>query len=233
MGSEESAHALEVQRVSKRYGTGAATVRALTDVSLTVCQGDYVAIVGPSGSGKSTFMHLVGCLDLPDEGTVTIGGASTTALDAEGMAKLRRERLGFVFQNFNLLPRQSALANVALPLAYRGVSRRERIEQASALLKQMGLADRLDHRPAQLSGGQQQRVAIARALVGMPSLLLADEPTGALDKATSKDIMDLFGRLNADGVTILLITHDPAIAAQARRQVTIEDGRIVSDRAER
>jgi putative ABC transport system ATP-binding protein len=210
-----------------------ATVHALSDISVTVERGDYVSIVGPSGSGKSTFMNLVGCLDLPDVGTVTVGGACTADLDAEGMAKLRRERLGFVFQGFNLLPRQSALANVALPLAYRGLSRQEGNDRASELLVRMGLGERLGHRPVQLSGGQQQRVAIARALIGDPSLLLADEPTGALDTGTSREIMDLFGRLNADGVTILLITHDQRIAGQARRQITIEDGRLVDDRPAR
>ncbi len=215
--------------LGKTYRMGGGDVVALTDVDLDIAAGDYVAIMGPSGSGKSTFMNLLGALDRPSHGTLAIDGTPLERLPAPALAAFRNRTVGFVFQQFNLLPRTRATDNVALPLLYAGLSARDRRRRALAALDRVGLADRADHWPTQLSGGQQQRVAIARALVTRPRLLLADEPTGALDTATSAEIMTLFGALNAEGITIILVTHEAEIAAHARRRLTFRDGRLVED----
>jgi putative ABC transport system ATP-binding protein len=220
---------VEFQDVSRIYQLGGMEVRALDGVSLTVERGEFVAVIGPSGSGKSTFMNLCGALDRPSQGQVVISGVAVTGGDDEALAALRNERIGFVFQQFNLLPRTSALDNVALPLVYAGKGRKERRSRALAMLQRVGLADRADHHPSQLSGGQQQRVAIARALVNDPLLILADEPTGALDSATSADIMVLFQELNDQGIGIVLVTHERDMAAAARRIITFRDGQVQSD----
>ena len=206
--------------------TGKLVVPALKDVSLHVEEGEYVAIMGPSGSGKSTLMNIIGLLDRPTSGIYELNGVDVLGRTDNEMADLRLNNLGFVFQNFQLLGRQSALENVALPLVYAGVSKRERIRRARAALEMVGLGDRLTFKPTQLSGGQKQRVAIARAMVNNPSILLADEPTGALDSRSSKQLMGLFDELNARGVTIIMITHAPEMATYARRIVDIFDGEI-------
>jgi putative ABC transport system ATP-binding protein len=217
---------LEAVDVVKRYDLDGVSVEALRGVSLAVAPGDYVAIMGPSGSGKSTLMHLLGGLDHPTSGTVRLGGTDVTALSGDAMAKVRNETIGFVFQAFQLLPRTSALGNVAMPLVYRGVSGRERRHRALAALTEVGMAHRVGHRPSQLSGGEQQRVAIARALVGAPAVILADEPTGNLDTRTGADVLSLLERLNASGVAVVVVTHDPEVAARARRTVHVRDGLI-------
>jgi putative ABC transport system ATP-binding protein len=214
--------------VSRTYELDGVSVPALRGVSLTVEPADYVAIVGTSGSGKSTLMHLLGGLDRPTGGTLLIGGRDVSALTPGEMARLRNETIGFVFQSFHLLTRTTAQDNVALPLVYRGVGRRERRARAAAMLDRVGLAHRIGHRPNQMSGGEQQRVAIARALVTGPSVLLADEPTGNLDTATGRSVLALLESLNADGVAVVLVTHDREVAARARRQVVMRDGLIVS-----
>jgi putative ABC transport system ATP-binding protein len=214
--------------VTRTYELDGVSVPALRGVSLTVSTTDYVAIVGTSGSGKSTLMHLLGGLDRPTSGTLLIGGRDVSTLSPGEMAHLRNETIGFVFQSFHLLARTTARDNVALPLVYRGVSRRERRERASAMLERVGLAHRLDHRPNQMSGGEQQRVAIARALVTDPSVLLADEPTGNLDTTTGHSVLTLLESLNADGVAVVLVTHDREVAARAHRQIVMRDGLIVS-----
>ncbi len=201
---------------------------ALVDVDLEVAPGEFVALVGPSGSGKTTLMNVVGCLDRPTSGTCAIHGTDVAGLDDDGLARLRSRTIGFVFQSFNLLPRTSALENVATPLLYQGLGRRERNARARVVLDRLGMSDRLDHEPSQLSGGQQQRVAIARALVTEPALILADEPTGNLDSKTGADMLALLRELNRDGRTILMITHDVTVAASASRQVHIADGRLVA-----
>jgi putative ABC transport system ATP-binding protein len=218
--------------VKKIYRMGEQEVAAVRDVSLSIDRGEYVAVMGPSGSGKSTFMNLIGALDVPTEGDIRIAGKSLGKLDDDELAALRNRTIGFVFQQFNLLARTSALENVMLPLSYSRMSREEAEKRARATLERVGLGERLDHTPAQLSGGQQQRVAIARALATNPELLLADEPTGALDSATSEEIMKLVSDLNASGITIVLITHDPEVAAFAKRQIRFKDGQVVSDSAE-
>jgi putative ABC transport system ATP-binding protein len=213
--------------VHKTYAMGSVQVHALRGIDLLVEPGEFVAIMGSSGSGKSTLMNILGCLDVPDDGDYTLNGEDITRLDADALAGIRNRAVGFVFQNFNLLARTSALDNVEMPLVYAGVSKEERYERAEAMLQRLGLGDRLHHLPSQLSGGQQQRVAVARALVTRPSLLLADEPTGNLDSATSGEILALLDELNRDeGLTIVLITHEPEVAAHARRQLTMRDGRL-------
>jgi putative ABC transport system ATP-binding protein len=214
--------------VTRTYDLGGVTVPALRGVSLTVEQGDYLAIVGTSGSGKSTLMHLLGGLDRPTAGTLVIGDRDVSGLSPPEMARLRNETIGFVFQSFHLLARTTAQDNVALPLVYRGVGRRERRERAAAMLDRVGLAHRVDHRPNQMSGGEQQRVAIARALVTGPSVLLADEPTGNLDSATGQQVLALLESLNAEGVAVVVVTHDRDVAARSRRQIVMRDGLIVS-----
>jgi len=217
--------------VARTYELDGVSVPALRGVSLSVEPDDYVAIVGTSGSGKSTLMHLLGALDRPTSGRLLIGGRDVATLSPAEMAKLRNETIGFVFQSFHLLARTTSRDNVALPLVYRGVGRRERRERAAAMLARVGLGHRLDHRPNQLSGGEQQRVAIARALVTAPSVLLADEPTGNLDSTTGESVLELLESLNADGVAVVLVTHDRDVAARAHRQIVMKDGLIVSGAA--
>jgi putative ABC transport system ATP-binding protein len=220
---------IEIRDLRKTYEMGAETVRALDGVDLLVERGEYVAIMGASGSGKSTLMNLIGCLDTPTSGSYVLNGTPVQELDDEALAAIRNREIGFVFQTFNLLARTTALENVELPLVYAATSRRERRERAQRALQRVGLGDRMDHRPNQLSGGQRQRVAIARALVNEPSILLADEPTGNLDSATSSEIMALFDELHGGGNTILLVTHEAEIAEHADREVVLRDGRVLSD----
>jgi putative ABC transport system ATP-binding protein len=226
----ESEPLLSLRGVSKIYGEDLAAVRALDGVDLDIASGEFVAITGSSGSGKSTTLSILGCLELPTEGEYRIEGIPVEHLSPDVLATLRNSRFGFVFQTFNLMARTSALENVALPLVYGGVGRRERERRAAEALVAVGLGDRLDARPNQLSGGQQQRVAIARAVVNNPEVILADEPTGNLDSKMGAEIMQLITRLNRDrGITVLMVTHDPACAAYAPRQVVFRDGHIVSD----
>jgi putative ABC transport system ATP-binding protein len=215
--------------IARDFHLGSETVHALAGVDLTIERGEYVAIVGPSGSGKSTLMNLIGCLDTPTAGRYRLDGTEVQRLGDDALAEIRNRKIGFVFQFFNLLARATAVDNVALPLLYSGVRWGERRDRAKRALSRVGLADRMDHRPEQLSGGQRQRVAVARALVNDPALLLADEPTGALDQATGRDIIGLFERLNGEGVTVVLVTHDHDVAARTRRRVEIVDGRIARD----
>ena len=217
---------IEMQHLDKSYWADKTEVPVLKDVCLTVEEGEYVSIMGPSGSGKSTLMNIIGCLDVPSGGTYLLDGESVSEKSDKELSKLRNSTIGFVFQNFNLLPRETALENVALPLLYGGVGRRERTARAREELEKVGLGDRLTFFPTQLSGGQKQRVAIARAMVGNPKLLLADEPTGALDTASGKQIMELFRELNRQGVTIVMITHEAEIAAYADRILYIRDGEL-------
>lgn len=220
---------IAVSGLVKTYGTGDAQVHALAGVDLSIGAGEFVAVMGPSGSGKTTFMNIIGCLDRPTSGTYALRGEPVQALSDDRLAQLRSRYLGFVFQNFNLLPGHTALQNVELPLLYAGVD--DRLTPAREALERVGLSDRAHHRPTELSGGQQQRVAIARALVGGPALILADEPTGALDSHTGSEIMDLFCELNAQGITLVTVTHDPRVAARAHRLVEFLDGQVVSDNA--
>ncbi len=217
------------RNLQREYMMGTERVRALQGVDLTIRRNEFVAIMGPSGSGKSTMMNMIGCLDTPSEGEYWLNGHRVSELDDDALARIRNKEIGFVFQTFNLLPRASALANVELPMVYAGVPSKERRERARMTLEQVGLGDRVDHRPNELSGGQRQRVAIARALVNRPSILLADEPTGNLDSATSQEIMALFETLWEQGQTIILVTHEADIAAHARRQVILRDGRVSRD----
>jgi len=217
--------------LTKEYRMGSTVVHALRGISLEIGAGEFVAVMGPSGSGKSTFMNLLGCLDHPSAGEYWLGGEEVSRLGSDQLAAVRNRKIGFVFQHFNLLPRTTALDNVALPLLYAGLHGPERHQRAAHRLRQVGLGDRLDHQPTQLSGGQQQRVAIARALVNDPMLVLADEPTGALDSRTSVEIMALLQELNRQGITIVLVTHEHDVAAAASRIVTFRDGHIVADRA--
>jgi putative ABC transport system ATP-binding protein len=219
---------IHLDRVSRTYSTGRVEVHALQDADLTVAEGEFLAIVGPSGSGKSTMMNILGCLDRPTSGVYHLAGTAVESLDDDGLARLRSRAIGFVFQSYNLLPRTTALENVAAPLLYQGIGRRDRRRRATEALERLGLGDRLDHEPSELSGGQQQRVAVARALVTDPALILADEPTGNLDSASGRDVMAVLRTLNAAGRTIVLITHDPDVAAGAGRQVHIRDGRLVA-----
>jgi putative ABC transport system ATP-binding protein len=216
--------------VSKDYVTGSVRVRALDNVTLDIGRGEFVAIMGASGSGKSTFMNMVGALDTPTSGQVLINGSDIATMTSDELAKLRNETIGFVFQQFNLLARTTALDNVRLPLLYADDKPEDVEERCTDALKTVGLGDRMDHMPSQLSGGQQQRVAIARALVNHPKIILADEPTGALDTQTSAEIMELFTKLNETGITIVLVTHEPDIADYARRQIHFRDGHVVEDR---
>ena len=217
------------ESLSRAYPMSGRLLMALSGVSFRVRRGEYAAIVGPSGSGKSTLMHLLGCLDSPSSGRYLLGGRDVSALSSAELAQVRGEKIGFVFQGFQLIPRLTALENAALPLTLCGVPLRERTERAAALLARVGLGDRLGHRPSQLSGGQQQRVAIARALSRDPDLLLADEPTGSLDPDSTGEVLRLLEELNRDGRTIVLITHDREVAARANRQLAISAGRLVSD----
>jgi putative ABC transport system ATP-binding protein len=217
---------IELVDVHKRYATGAAEVLALQGVSLAIRPGEYVAIMGPSGSGKSTLMHILGCLDVPTAGSYHLAGTDVSGMSEMELAQVRNKRIGFVFQQFNLLPSMTALRNVELPLCYAGVGRADRQARALAALGRVGLADRVEHRPGELSGGQQQRVAVARSLVTDPALLLADEPTGNLDSRSTEDLLSLFGELHAAGRTIVLITHETTVAGAADRVVRIRDGRL-------
>ena len=220
---------VHAQALGKSYAMGGDVVHALRGVSLEIAEGDFVAIMGTSGSGKSTLMNLLGCLDTPTAGSYTLAGQAVQGLDADALAQVRNQRIGFVFQQFNLLPRASALENVELPLVYAGLPPAQRRERATAALQRVGLGERMHHTPAQLSGGQQQRVAIARALVNQPQLILADEPTGALDSQTSEEVMQLLTDLNTQGITVVLVTHEADIAAWARRKIVFKDGQIVED----
>jgi putative ABC transport system ATP-binding protein len=224
-----SAPLIQVDGITKDYRMGETLVQALRGVSLGIAAGEFVAVMGPSGSGKSTFMNLLGCLDHPTAGSYQLGGQEVSRLSGDELARMRNQKLGFVFQHFNLLPRTSALDNVALPLLYAHLPAEERLQKAAMRLSQVGLGGRLQHHPAQLSGGQQQRVAIARALVNDPMLVLADEPTGALDSHTSIEIMALLQQLNRDGLTVVLVTHERDIAGFASRIISFRDGTVIED----
>ena len=220
---------IEVRAVSKVFELGQIRVQALRDVSLRIEKGDFVGIMGSSGSGKSTLMNIMGCLDVPSSGRYAIDGVDVGQMDEDDLADLRNRKIGFVFQSFNLVPRTSALDNVELPLAYAGLSRGERRQRAEAALRSMGMGNRMRHQPSELSGGQQQRVAVARAIVTNPSLILADEPTGNLDSHSTEDVLRIFSSLNEQGRTVVLITHEPDVAAQTKRVVRLSDGEVVED----
>jgi ABC-type lipoprotein export system ATPase subunit len=219
---------IEFQRVSRVYRMGPVAVPALDDVSLEIASGEFVAIVGPSGSGKSTMMNILGCLDRPTHGSYELAGSAVASLDDDALARLRSRTIGFVFQSYNLLPRTSALENVAAPLLYQGVGRRERMRRSREALERLGLGDRVGHEPSELSGGQQQRVAVARAIVTEPALILADEPTGNLDTHAGAEVMTLLRELHGSGRTVVLITHDADVAATADRQIHLLDGRVAA-----
>jgi putative ABC transport system ATP-binding protein len=221
---------IELVGVGKDYKRGPETIAALEGVDLTIKRGESLALVGPSGSGKSTLMNIIGCLDVPTRGNYHLRGVDTATLDDDALADIRNREIGFVFQSFFLLPRKSALDNVMQPLLFRTVPQVERLERAAAALERVGLADRMQHLPNELSGGQRQRVAIARALVGDPLLLLADEPTGNLDSRTAAEILDLFAALSDQGHTVMIVTHEQAIAARCARVISVADGRLVQDR---
>lgn len=220
---------ISVNGVTKHYALGTQTVEALRGVSFDIKKGEFIAIMGPSGSGKSTLMNIIGCLDIPTHGTYLLNNQEVSSLDDDALAGIRNKEIGFVFQNFHLLARNSALDNVMLPLKYGGIEKADQITRAKAALSAVGLEDRMDHQPSELSGGQQQRVAIARALVNNPSILFADEPTGNLDSQTGHDVMQLFHNLHDQGQTIILITHENEVAAEAQRTIFIKDGLIESD----
>jgi len=220
---------VELRNVSKIYHLGGEEIRALDDVSLDVHSGEFISIIGPSGSGKSTLMHILGCLDKPTKGTFTLDGVRIENASGNQLARMRNEKIGFVFQFFNLLPKLNVLQNVELPMIYSGLGQRERHERAVLALKQVELENRMKHRPFQLSGGQQQRVAIARALVNSPKIIFADEPTGNLDSHTGSAILQLFKRLSEEGRTIAIVTHDPTIAARTKRKIEIRDGKIADN----
>jgi putative ABC transport system ATP-binding protein len=227
--SAPAADVIRVQGLRKEYRMGAETIHALRGVDVAVARNEYVAVMGPSGSGKSTFMNMIGCLDTPSSGEYWLNGQPVARLDDDALASIRNREIGFVFQTFNLLPRSTALENVELPLVYSGMRRSERRARAAEMLERVGLGARMDHKPNELSGGQRQRVAIARALATRPALLLADEPTGALDTRTGEEIMQLFAELHADGQTVMLVTHEPDIAAHAERVLLLRDGVIERD----
>ena len=220
---------IRLRDLAREYRMGSERILALRGVTLEIHRNEYVAVMGPSGSGKSTMMNVLGCLDTPSAGEYWLNGEEVSRLSDDELARVRNREIGFVFQTFNLLPRATALHNVELPLVYAGVRARERRERAVAALKRVGLGERMDHRPNELSGGQRQRVAIARALVNQPSILLADEPTGNLDSVTSDEIMGVFGSLHAAGQTVIMVTHEPDIAARAERRIVLRDGRVESD----
>ena len=215
--------------IVKRYMMGEEEIMALAGVDLSIARNEYVALIGPSGSGKSTLMNLLGCLDTPSEGKYILNGRDTSTMNDNELAKVRNQEIGFIFQSFHLLPRMSVLQNVMQPLVYRGIPAGERARMAADALEKVGLGDRMTHRPNQLSGGQRQRVAVARALVGNPSILLADEPTGNLDSKTSAEIMALFDELHQQGQTVIVVTHEPDIAAHCHRTLRVSDGKIVQD----
>jgi len=221
---------ISIQEVTKVFQMGDVEVRALRGVSLDIQPGEFVAVRGPSGSGKSTLMNIIGCLDRPTTGRYLLDGVDVAPMDRDALARIRNQRLGFVFQSFNLLPRTTALENVELPLLYAGLRRQERHARAAESLRRVGLGDRMDHTPSRLSGGQQQRVAIAQALVSEPKLILADEPTGNLDSRTSVEVMALFQELKETGITLVLVTHEPDIANYVERVIVVRDGHIASDR---
>ena len=220
---------LQLRGITRDFKLGAQTVHVLKGIDLDIAKNEYVALMGPSGSGKSTLMNLLGCLDTPTSGSYELNGTDVSSLNDNALAEIRNTEIGFVFQTFNLLPRSTALENVALPLVYAGMSKEERLARAAEVLEQVGLADRMDHRPNQLSGGQRQRVAVARALVNKPALILADEPTGNLDSKTSIEIMKLFDDIQAAGNTVVLVTHEEDIAQYAKRVIRLVDGNIDSD----
>ncbi len=218
----------ELRGISKIYGSGDLEVKALDQLNLTVQEGDYLAVMGASGSGKSTAMNILGCLDRPTSGTYRLNGTAVEQLDDDALADVRNRSLGFVFQQFHLLGHASAMENVMLPMIYAGVPREERIERAQSALRRVGLAQRLENKPNQLSGGQQQRVAIARAIINRPSLLLADEPTGALDSSTTAEVLELFDELHQQGITLVMVTHEDDVAARAQRIARFQDGRALN-----
>ena len=220
---------IQITNIKRDFILGNETVYVLKGIDLTINKGEYVALMGPSGSGKSTLMNLLGCLDTPTSGNYVLNGKDVSQMHDDELAEIRNKEIGFVFQTFNLLPRTTALANVALPMIYAGYSKSERNARATEVLQQVNLADRMDHQPNQLSGGQRQRVAIARALVNKPSIILADEPTGNLDSKTSVEIMGLFGEIHKNGNTVILVTHEEEIAAYAHRVIRLRDGMIESD----
>jgi putative ABC transport system ATP-binding protein len=221
---------IELQGIGKTYRLGEIEFPALTDIDLVIHDNEFLALTGPSGSGKSTLMNILGCLDTPTSGRYSLDGSEVAGLDEEQLAEVRNRKIGFVFQNFYLMPRMTAMDNVAQPLIYRGIAPAKRREHAARALQRVGLGDRMGHRPNEMSGGQRQRVAVARALVGHPEFLLADEPTGNLDSRTAGEILDLFKQLHAEGQTVVIVTHDPSVAARCRRLVRLHDGRIAEDR---
>lgn len=222
-------HLIQLQHLSKTYGIGDLQVCALNSISLTIDPGEYCAIMGPSGSGKSTMMNIIGCLDRPTQGKYWLDGVEVSQLAPHQLARTRNRKIGFIFQQFHLLPQLTAVENVVLPMIYAGVSAGERESRAIDALRRVGLGNRLSNRPNQLSGGQQQRVAIARAIVNQPRLLLADEPTGALDSQMSQEIMDIFAQLNQQGMTLVMVTHDPEVAQRCQRTITFRDGKVLED----
>jgi putative ABC transport system ATP-binding protein len=224
---------IRIRDLSREYRMGSERILALRGVTLEIHRNEYVAVMGPSGSGKSTMMNVLGCLDTPTAGEYWLNGEEVSRLTDDALARVRNREIGFVFQTFNLLPRATALHNVELPLVYAGVRARERRERAASALERVGLAERMGHRPNELSGGQRQRVAIARALVNQPSILLADEPTGNLDSVTSEEIMEVFAGLHSAGQTVIMVTHEPDIAARAQRRIVLRDGQVESDRVNR
>ncbi len=221
---------IEMQNITKTYEMGTQAVHALRGIDLRIEEGEFLAIMGPSGSGKSTLMNIIGCLDTPTGGSYSLDDVDVSQMSDDDLARIRNRRVGFVFQQYNLLPRTAAVKQVALPLMYAGVGRRERIRRAQEALQAVGLGDRMDHRPDELSGGQQQRAAIARALVTQPSIILADEPTGNLDTSSGEEILEIFKELNAQDITVIFVTHDPEVAEYAKRTVLLRDGLIESDK---